>query len=177
MKRPGFIQHHFFSRLLFRLQNRAKQKSGAGFTLTEMLVYIGIVGIVLVVFMNFMIDVSHATSRSRVAKEVSQNGRTVIDRIVQDVRTATSITVVSANSLRVTGTSVNEYTLSSGRITVNGSGHELTSPSVNVTGLSFTAAGNGVTINLVLEGRAGTPADQQKHLTLTSTVEPHKLLY
>ena len=151
-----------------------------GFTIAEMLIYISIVSIALVVFMNFLIDINRASERSRVAKEVDQNGRTVINRIVQDVRTANSITVDNTsnpNTLKINGTTT--YTTSSGSVVVGTTPPltPLTNPSVNVTDLKFEPAGSSVTITLSLEGRVGTPANQQKTLTLNSTVEPHKLLY
>jgi hypothetical protein len=148
--------------------------------MTEMLIYIGITSIALVMFMNFFVDVSRATSRSRVAKEVDQNGRIVVDRIIQDVRTANSVTVTDPKTLQVSGTTVNTYTLPTSPATVvKVNGVDLTTPSVKVNdpGSSFVTAGGGVLINLSVQGRDGTPGFQQKVLNLTSTVEPHKLLY
>lgn len=150
-----------------------------GFTLMELLVYISIVSIALVVFINYMVSVTQVAGRSKVASAIDQNARYAISRMTQDIRGAANAVV--AGAVLQLSNDTTEYTTSGLAVTINHGGAPIaiTDDTVKVSSLIFTqpAAGAPVTITLTITGRDGTPPSAQKTLTLASTVEPHQLLY
>lgn len=147
-------------------------KSRPGYTLIELLIYISIVSIALIVFMNFMTDVSRNAARFRVAKDVSQNARIVMDSITRDVRNASSVTVPNSNtlSLQVGGNPV-QYALSGNAVMYNAT--PLTSSNLS-SALTFAVQNNEVSVHLVVSStNSGTPSTT----TLDTVVIPRQQLY
>jgi type II secretory pathway pseudopilin PulG len=70
-----------------------------GFTLIEMILYIGLVAGFLVAITYFSIDATRSQARAYVIGEVNQNFRFCMDRIVRAIRQAEDISSISGSSL------------------------------------------------------------------------------
>lgn len=89
-----------------------------GFTTVELLVYITIITVVTTVLTNFVIDATKTAAAARQAKEVQQNSRTLMTKIMRDIRLADHIDVITAENkiqLTIDGL-VTGYYLSNGKI-------------------------------------------------------------
>lgn len=175
-----------------------------GFTIVELLVYMGLTTAAVLMFMNFMIDISRVATRTKVAKEVDQQARYVMGRITSDIRNAVSAPVISGTSNEVLTIDLSHtcppmpipiivdritYSYSAGDNSVTyqrttcdvlSPVTKLTSASVRVTALTFTrpiTAGQPIKLNLTVESPISAPPPAQKQLTLESTIQPHKSLY
>lgn len=80
------------------------QKSGAGFTLIELIVYLGIATVALLVFYGFAADVMQAAARIKTTSDVQGNARVVVSRITHDVRTTDTAIVKPGGTLELTKT-------------------------------------------------------------------------
>lgn len=139
----GFIQHH-----LCRLKEFERQvnllKSGAGFTLIEIILYVGIITIVFSAIMPFALTVINNGSKSAVQQEVYSNARFISEKIKYEIRRASGITMVSANSLSLTNFSPDSTTvidLSGGKVRINKNNTgaiNLNSDNTTVSDLTFT---------------------------------------
>lgn len=158
-----------------------------GFTIIELLIYMGLTTAAVLMFMNFMIDVSRVSARSRVAKEVDQQARYVMGRITQDIRGATAVSL-SGSTLTLTkpngaGYDTVAYSLSGteAQYKLNATAPtSLTAASVRVTALTFTPPTPPSLlwkINMTVESPANVPPSAQKKLTLENSIQPHKSLY
>lgn len=67
-----------------------------GFSLIELIVYITIVSILAFVFVSFTIDLVGNSQRSRVKQDVQQNARHALDRMLQEIRSASAVNVGSS---------------------------------------------------------------------------------
>jgi type II secretory pathway pseudopilin PulG len=125
-----------------------KCKSGAGFTLFETIIYIGIAGIMLVSFVQFSLIVSGSRNKNYAAQEVQANTRTALDIITQKIRLADDVNAVAGpiegNSdttltLDMPGGGTTVFSIQGTSLSINeGSEVSLTSNNVNVTSLNFT---------------------------------------
>jgi Tfp pilus assembly protein PilV len=153
-----------------------------GFTLMELLIYLGIVTVAIVVFSGFMANVTTYAARARVKQEVQQSARFILERITHDVRTADSVTVV-AGALQLTNAGMNSCIQRDGASVVlddcgGGSPSSLSSGNVRVTDLTFVPAGDGVSVDLNVEqaDAAAQPA-LQGSIGLSSNIVPRRQLY
>lgn len=62
-----------------------------GFSLIEILIYIVIVGVIAIVFVTFVIDITVSAQKSRVNQEVQQQLRFSMQRIIQEIQAADDI--------------------------------------------------------------------------------------
>jgi len=125
-----------------------KLQPNQGFTLVEMIVYIAIIGIVLVSFINFIISIMNAQAKTYSVQEVQSNGRMVLSLIVPRIRMADDVTSPTegnfANTLVLNMPNPNPdliFTVSSGVLTMAegvGTPVAVTSNKVNVSNLTFT---------------------------------------
>lgn len=65
-----------------------KRKSPQGFTLVELLVYMGILTVFLTTSIVFAIDLIKTSQRARISLEVQQNIRFAMERMVREIRAA-----------------------------------------------------------------------------------------
>lgn len=149
----------------------------SGFTIVELLVYIGITSIALVVFTGFMVNTVASTSRARQIQSLQQNARFVLDRLSQTVRNAsslsTTVTTITA------GTTTFAYDSGNKKFTMDGD--DLTSPTV-VTVDSFSVlpvpapvpSPQLITVSFTISTKNATPAQS---LPVTTTLIPHNQLY
>jgi type II secretory pathway pseudopilin PulG len=156
-----------------KLLNHGRPK---GFTLVELLVYIGVSTIALLVFVTFMVDVSRSAARARTAQELHQNAQFVLDRLNREVRSATNIDPSSdAGSLVLSTVGGPEtFTLDvNNAVTLNG--EPLTSNNVKVTALQFSYAAPTVTVQLHAE--ENTSAASPQAIDLQTTLVPRQAVY
>jgi len=137
-------------------------KSGAGFTLIELMVYIAIISIILVASINFMWQIMNTRTKSQVTQEAQQNARFAMERMVIEIRGAEDVVKTGGAStfdvhpgkltLQYTAgdvvidTATSTVTLGGKSVDIRklritegaGSPIELTSDRVDVTNLIFT---------------------------------------
>jgi len=155
------------------------QNSGAGFTLIELIVYLGIATVALLVFYGFAADVMQAAARIKTTSDVQGNARVVVSRIAHDVRIASTATVAGGQLTVTVGGSPKCYFLGSGTVKYfDCSNHatdaSLTDTSVNVTALSFVTSSAQINVDVTVEPRISGTADP---VTLSTTVVPRNALY
>lgn len=130
-----------------------------GFTLIELIIYIGIVAGILLVASNFGLEIIYGNIKSQSIREVQQNSRFAMEKIVESILSAASINSPlggnSSNSLFLEMQDLNLnptiFEVSEGRliITQRGNGpYGLTNDRVRVSSLQFT--------NLSYENTPGT---------------------
>ena len=140
-----------------------KHKSGAGFTLVELLLYMGIFSILLVVLLQIFTSILSVHAESQATSSVNQDGSYIMARLSSDVRQASTVVIptlgASSNSLHITGNAIDEtYSVNGGNLllTNNSTGTTDQLNSVNTTiSINFTALGNSgpnskVTVQIVL---------------------------
>lgn len=129
--------------------NKKRCGVNKGFTLIEFLLYIGIVGIVLLVAGAICLNVLFGKAKLMAIEEVSQNTRFTIEKIADRVRNANTINSptqgvsTSTLSLQMADSAKNPtvFDLSSGVVRITegtGSAVNLTSSEVTVTNLQFS---------------------------------------
>ena len=74
-------------------------KPQQGFTLIELIIYIGIVSIILVSISYLIIDLISGQSSNTARQEVNQNVRFISSTISRDIRAAQAITSITADTL------------------------------------------------------------------------------
>lgn len=150
----GFTQHHFWC------------KSDAGFTLVELLLYVGISAILLLVISVFLSSLLQSRIKNQTIAEVEQQGAQVMQLIAQTARNAEAITspAQGANAsflildVIAPASDPTVFDLSSGAIRITegaGSAIALTNSRVAASALAFQ--------NL---SRAGTPGAIHIQFTL-----------
>lgn len=155
------------SLLLLRLSKsclRARQ----AFTLVELLLYLGLVGMMLLVVSLFLLLILQSRIKTQAIVEVEQQGIQVLERISQTARNAEAVNSpalgVSDSSLSLDVTDPTKdptvFDLVSGVIRI---GSEGTGPAVNLTNSRVTA------FNLVFQNlsRPNTPGVVRIQFTLT----------
>jgi len=80
--KKGFTQHHF----IFR-----KRKSGAGFTLVELLLYIALTTVMIATVSGYIYLTLQARVKGQVIAEVEQQGIQAIQNMTQIIRNATGV--------------------------------------------------------------------------------------
>jgi type II secretory pathway pseudopilin PulG len=126
-----------------------KRKKSTGFTLVELLMYMGLLSILLLILTNILVTLLQAKADSEATSAVEQDGRFVISRLKYDLARASSVSLPAAlgatsSSLTmvIDGTNVT-YASSSGTLqltSASGSGSLLSSEST-LTNLSFQKLG------------------------------------
>lgn len=74
-----------------------------GFTLVELIVVVGIMGILGLIFTNTLIQSLRGQSKVKVLNEVKQNGQVILDRLSNDIRQAEKIVCVGKNEINPGG--------------------------------------------------------------------------
>lgn len=116
----------------------------SGFTLIEILLYIGIVTMVFGAIVPFAWNVIGSSAKGAVQREVYGNARFISEKIKYEIRRASGISSVTANSISLTNFSPDTNTvidLSIGKVRINkngGGATNLSSDGVTVSDLSFT---------------------------------------
>jgi len=163
--------------------------SGAGFTLLEMIIYIGISSVVLVALLNVMLTIFSTRSKTEAGAEVQQNLRYGVQRITVTARNALGVntgasTFGSANgvlSFAMSGTTLNPTVYSlcgtqlcikegvSATVAVTASGALI--DEFRLTNLTGSPAPATVKIRLhATDAYAGTIASQTAVMTLETSI-------
>ena len=152
------------------IPKRVKQvERSEGFTLVEMLMYMGIFMILLVIFLQLFSSILDVSLESQSTSAVSIDGKYILARLAYDIQNATSVVTPanvgdSRNSLEVISNGADEdFVLSSNNLVLNNISantfDNLNSAETTVSNLSFTRLGsqNGkptITISFTLTGTA-----------------------
>jgi len=146
----AFTPHHF--NINRGLRNRiflgnSTPENGAGFTLIEFLIYVGIVATILVVMSGFFWNIIFGNIKETSYQEIQQNGRFALTKITQEIKKAIGINSplpgFSSNtlSLAMADASSTIFDLVDGRLRITQGSQgpfELTSDQVRVSNLLFT---------------------------------------
>lgn len=139
-----------------------------GFSLLELILYIAILSIMSVVLTASFLALTQGRTRSESRTEVNSNLRFAMDKIIQDIASATLVTTPvsgASSSLSVVASGTVAYTVVSGvleRSVDGGAGQAITGSTVSVDVPVFTRADN---YNAVL---AATTTSIQIQLTVRS---------
>ncbi|GEM_PF-6562644 len=162
---------------------RSSKKTSPGFTLVELLVYLGMSTIVVVVISNFMVDISQSAARTRAALNLQTTSRLIVSRITQTVRTATSAIPFppsTGTSLVVPVTGGNQTYALTGSTLVEtlptGVSDTLNSAETVVKSFIVTNQTIGVSISMTL-GPAAITTPAVPDYTVTSMIVPRLPLY
>lgn len=159
-----------------------------GFSLLELIIYIGILSLMVVILAGSFVSLTRGRTQSESRVEVESNARFALERISQDIWTASSLvtpilsTASSTLSLSVAGTSV-VYDVVNGvlRRTVNaGTAEALTSSRVVVDPPTFTRLENyqstllatttSVQVSMTVRSASAAP-ESVYSTTLRSTID------
>ncbi len=98
MKRPGYTQHHFFQSLRRLYSQHRQQKGGAGYTLVELLVYLGLSSLVLLLMTGFLARVMGNKAIAATQTQLQENERTVFDAMTVAIRNSYEVTVENSGT-------------------------------------------------------------------------------
>jgi hypothetical protein len=70
-----------------------KIENQSGFTITELLVYMGILSIILVILLEIFVSVLSVKTESKSTSSVHQDGRFILSRLMYDINRAQSIKI------------------------------------------------------------------------------------
>jgi type II secretory pathway pseudopilin PulG len=155
----------------------------AGFTVIELLMYIGIVSLMFVVFMSFIVDVTRQASRTRARADLQQNAQLVMARLAQDIRSAQTVVIPSAGRVEMTfsASPSKAYSFSGSTVDVEqpiGSPTVvLTTASIDVTNLQFTQDATTQAISIGLTVQPKNPTTVGDTVNMATTVVPRIFLY
>jgi type II secretory pathway pseudopilin PulG len=166
---------------LFKTKNITK-----GYTLIELIIYIGILALLLGVLTSIFTSIIGVQLESTSTSSVNQDGRYILSKLLYDVKSASSIVTpttpgASGSSMQLTINSINyTYSKSAGNNlqVVNGSTGEvnvLNSYDTSVSGLTFTRVGNGgssddIRVSYTLTSRTTEQAGVHETKSFTTTL-------
>jgi type II secretory pathway pseudopilin PulG len=161
-----------------------KIKSGGGYTMIELLIYIGIVTAAILVFTNFMVDITKNSARAQVKQEVQQNARLILSRLTQEIRNAKQITSVNPERIILINPLDQDITFQWDNINKEITYDDGTGPiilsgqKIRITQLNFQQNNNTISINFKVEQKNPNAQSADKsEITLSSAVVPRSILY
>ena len=182
MKKRGYTQSVNLRVALKRASaswRRRTRKSTAGYTLIELVVYIGVLALVIAVFVTVFLNVTASFHTVRAARDVHTSIISAMGRIGHETRQAFQVEVADSTFdthpgvLKVTvstgsGNVTREFYLDSGVLKIKEDGVDqgsLTRPGTSVTNLVFRhltqGEGVAVKIEMTIEGSSGTITRQE----------------
>ncbi len=75
------------------LKQLSKIKNNKGFTLIELIIYSAILIVVLSVFLNFIWEIVYGNVKTQAIREVQQNGRFAMEKIMRTIQESTLINI------------------------------------------------------------------------------------
>src|SRR6266404_1489448 len=127
--------------------------SQKGFTLIELVIYIGILAILLSVLSSIFTSILDVQLQPTSTSSVNQDGRYLLSKLLYDVKSSSAILVPAnpgtvSSTMQLTINSINyTYSLNGGNLQiVNNSTNDtdvLNSYDTSISGLTFTRVGNG----------------------------------
>ena len=146
-----------------------------GFTVIELLLYMGIFSILLLIMMQIFTSILYAHAESQATSSVEQDGSYIISRLTHDLHAALTVASpslgTSANTLHITGSSLDETF----RIVTSGSSQNLmvknnSNPLLTEEPLNSRNTSINVSFTPIGNAAAGSKVTVQVVLTVTSTV-------
>ncbi len=161
---------HSRCRSPFRTQARY---SCAGFSLVEMIIYVGLLALVLVSLVNMLLGMARAYSYLKLSRHIQSSAVVALDRVIRDIRNAQSVNmpqsvlgaspgVLTLNTTTATSSSQTlQFYVSSGALRVKQDGGDLgplTLSDVTVSNLIFRQMNTGISqaVKIELTLTAGT---------------------
>lgn len=127
-----------------------------GFTLIELIIYIGIVAAILLVAVNFGWEIVYGNVKSQAIREVQQNARFSMEKITR---------ALLSGELPIT------FSLSGGILYQDGL--TLTNTRVKVTNFQITSIANTYKVNLTIEHvNPNNRSEYESSINLETTVSP-----
>ncbi len=134
----------------------------SGTTLIELIIYMGIFGIILMVLSNFFVSTIEIKRESEAVSYTAQDVRFLLQRLTYDIKSASSVTTPSslgsqgATLVVVTDGVTNTYTQTGTNLTLNGV--QLNGHNTNVSNVSFQRLGNNggkhsIKISFIVSGK------------------------
>lgn len=158
-----------------------------GFTLIEMILYIGMSAIIIVALLRVMITISATSEKAQTVSGVQQELRFVMDRVTATARNAVDLNTAGSTfgsdngilSLTMSGTSITPtiFSLSANRIFIKegpSAAQPLTSSGVLIHRLHFTnlsAIGTNGTVKIIIHGTDAVAGSADPTYTDTFTLE------
>lgn len=142
-----------------------------GFTMIELLLYMGIFSILLVVLLDLLTMILGAHTESQATSAVDQDGNYIMTKIAYNIHRATTINpstyAVSSNNLELTGTSFDET------FAVDGNNNLVVTDNTVTPPVSYQLNGPDTTANITFTpfGNTGGKASVQIKLILTSRLK------
>ena len=155
------------------------KKSSRGFTLVEMLIYLAILVVVSILVVGSVVMMMRAFNRIRVARMVDDSAKLVMERLVNEIRYATStdtgagqssfdshpgkLVINTADRVTENPTAI-EFSLSGSTLRIKEGAQayqDLTPPNIEITNLVFRrialpSAEEAVKIEMTIKGTRGT---------------------
>lgn len=130
--------------------NQNQASSRRGFTLVEMLMFLGIFSVLLVMLTGIFTSSLDVQKETEATSNVQQDGAYIISRLIYDIARATSITTPDAIGSQYTtlvlviGGVTNTYALSGGNLTLSDGSvtDQLNGYDTTISNLTFTRYGN-----------------------------------
>jgi len=168
------------------MNKRLKRNFHSGYTLIELIIYVGILAILLGVLSSIFTSIVDVQLESSATSSVNQDGRYLLSKLLYDVKSSSAILIpaspgTSSSSLQLTINSIN-YTYSldgNGNLqVVNNSTSEtniLNSYDTSISGLTFTRVGNGgssdtIRVSFSLTGKTIERAGVKETKTFQTTL-------
>jgi type II secretory pathway pseudopilin PulG len=125
-------------------------KSQSGFTLVELLMYMGLLSLLLVALTTIFVAIIDTQLNAQTTSYVAQDGRYIYSRLIADIHKASSVQAPlnlgdTTNALQMTVSSSSAtYSLTDGNLVMTDSSgsHIMNSFGTTVSGLTFTRIGN-----------------------------------
>ncbi|KKU25887.1 MAG: hypothetical protein UX39_C0016G0008 [Candidatus Magasanikbacteria bacterium GW2011_GWA2_46_17] len=142
------------------------QKFTTGFSLVEMIIYVGLLAIILVAMMNMLFGMSRAYGYLKFSRHIQSSAVTALDRMVRDIRNAQSVNtaestlgtspgVLTINTTTATSSSQKlQFYILNGTLRVKRDGGDLgplTLSDVSVSNLVFRQINTGISQAVKIE--------------------------
>ncbi len=146
-------------------------RSQKGFTIVELLLYMGIFSILLVILLQIFTSILSLHTESQTTSSVDQDSSAIINRLTYDIHSASSISAPGLGtsctwptlpSCQLTLGGGTTYTMSGNNLMLTAGGHtagQLNSINTKITSITFTTLGNTA---------AGSKPSMQIQFTLQS---------
>jgi len=166
----------------------SRPQSGGGFTLIEVLIYIGVLGIILVAIFSLLIVSNRSNIKAKVMRETLEDARRTMDIMVREIKEAKSVYTPTTNSNQLSLETINylpadeettyiDFFLCGSSICLKKESQDpvsITKDNVEVNNLAFTriVSGDSTSIQIVLGMKYKNPSNRPEYqaiVNLTST--------
>jgi len=171
-----------------------RRKSGGGFTLIEVLIYIGVLGIILTAIFSLLIVSNRSNIKAKVMRETLEDARRAMDVMVREIKEAKSVYVPTTgfnpltNSYQLSLETINylpvdeettyiDFFLCDSHLCLKKESQDpvsITKDNVEVNNLAFTriVSGDSTSVQIELEMKYKNPSNRPEYqatVNLTST--------